>query len=85
MNEIRNSFVWDLTEEDWKKYPEEMLRNLDAFDCYNTAGVVGSCRIGDLCFDFRAWGDENGAVMSCTSAGLTAGTTKHRTDIRMIW
>ena len=63
MNEIRNSFVWDLTEEDWKKYPEEMLRNLDAFDCYNTAGVVGSCRIGDLCFDFRAWGDENGAAL----------------------
>lgn len=63
VNEIKNEFVWDLTEKNWKEYPEEMLRNLDAFDCYNTAGVVGSCRIGDLCFDFRAWGDENGAAL----------------------
>jgi hypothetical protein len=62
-NEIRNEFVWFLTEEDWKKYPKEMLNNLESYGCYNTAGVAGCCRIGDLCFDFRAWGDENGGAL----------------------
>ena len=62
MNEIRNDFIWDLTEEDWKKYPKEIQNNLESYGCYNTAGVVGNCWIGELCFDFRAWGDETGAA-----------------------
>ena len=56
-NEIKNEFVWNLSEESWKKYPEEMKDALEIDGCFNTAGVVGCCRIGDLCFDFRGWGD----------------------------
>lgn len=60
-------FVWEITEEDWEKYPEELKKaaeedaqyygdgNIDEGDV-NTAGVFGCCRVGNLVFDLRAWG-----------------------------
>lgn len=58
-------FVWEITKEDWENYPEEIRKAAEwdtksyGFDDgdVNTAGVFGCCRVGDLVFDFRAWGE----------------------------
>jgi hypothetical protein len=57
-NEIKNEFVWEMNEAVWKKFVDALKRG-----AYKTAQIVGEClsycRIGDLCFDVRAWnGDE---------------------------
>lgn len=53
-------FVWDLSEEDWNKYPELMERQIesDPDGIVNPIGVLGCCHVGDLCFDIRAWGEK---------------------------
>ena len=58
MNKINNEFSWDLTEKDWRDYRVAIRREAEdnPDGSVNTAGVVGCCRIGDLCFDLRAWG-----------------------------
>lgn len=50
-------FVWEISEKDWDNYPKLMKECSDFDGMVNTAGVVGNCRIGDLIFDIRAWGD----------------------------
>ena len=51
-------FVWDLSEKEWDRYPTEIRHaaEWDSDGIVNSAGVVGCCRVGDLCFDIRAWG-----------------------------
>ena len=51
-------FVWDLNEEEWKNYGVDIRKVAESEPdgAVNTAGVVGCCRVGDLCFDLRAWG-----------------------------
>jgi len=53
-SEIRNEFVWEMDENRWKKFADALNRG-----AYKTAQKVGEClgycRIGDLCFDVRAW------------------------------
>lgn len=55
---LKAKFVWDLTEEDWKEYSVRIRKEAEynPDGAVNTAGVVGCCRTGDLCFDLRAWG-----------------------------
>ena len=53
-------FVWEINKEAWNNYKNEIMECIEVDGCPNTAGVVGVCRVGDLCFDIRAWGDEDG-------------------------
>lgn len=47
-------FVWEMDEENWNKFTDALDRK--AFDVAYMAGeYLGCCRVGDLCFDIRAW------------------------------
>lgn len=47
-------FVWDMEENDWEEFANAIDRG--AFDVAYSAGeFLGCCRVGDLCFDIRAW------------------------------
>lgn len=54
-------FVWNLSEKEWKdyfNYLRECEYNVKTEDDFvNTIGVIGSCNVGELCFDIRGWGD----------------------------
>ena len=48
------NFVWDMNEKDWNKFTNAVKRN--DFDlAYMEGEYLGCCRVGDLCFDIRAW------------------------------
>lgn len=49
-------FVWDMEEKEWDRYPAWINACVDGDGIVNTAGVVGCCRVGNLVFDIRAWG-----------------------------
>ena len=53
-------FVWEVSEKDWKEYPELIRKSADTDGYINTAGCVGCVRVGDLVFDLRAWGEYEG-------------------------
>ena len=47
-------FVWDMDEEKWEEFAEAIDRG--AYDVAKWEGYfLGYCRVGDLCFDIRAW------------------------------
>lgn len=47
-------FVWDIEGNDWADFAEEAKSG----DLSCLGECIGSCRVGDLCFDIRPWGDE---------------------------
>lgn len=51
-------FVWDIKDNDWNEYRNLIKRCYENDSVINTAGVVGCCRVGDLVFDIRAWGED---------------------------
>lgn len=55
-------FVWEVNKKDWVEYPALVRNSAEGDGMVNTAGVVGCCRIGDLVFDIRAWGEYNGKM-----------------------
>lgn len=48
------NFVWDMNEKDWNKFTNAVKRN-DLDLAYMEGEYLGCCRVGDLCFDIRAW------------------------------
>lgn len=47
-------FVWDMKEETWEEFAEAIDRG--AFQVAHMVGeYLGCCRVGELCFDIRAW------------------------------
>ena len=47
-------FVWEMDEEKWEEFANALDR--EAFDVAHMVGeYLGCCRVGDLCFDIRAW------------------------------
>jgi len=47
-------FVWEMNEKNWEEFANAVER--EAFNVAYMAGeYLGCCRVGDLCFDIRAW------------------------------
>lgn len=47
-------FVWNMEEKTWEEFANAIDRG--AFDVAHMVGeYLGCCRVGDLCFDIRAW------------------------------
>jgi len=47
-------FVWEMDEEKWEEFANALDRK--AFEVAHMVGeYLGCCRVGDLCFDIRAW------------------------------
>lgn len=48
------NFVWEMEEKEWEEFANALDRK--AFDVAHMVGEwLGYCRVGDLCFDIRAW------------------------------
>jgi len=69
------NFHWYINDDDWKNYPDKVKGAFDFDGCANTAGVVGYARVGELCFDLRAWGNrsENGLGYELFVGGVDSG------------
>lgn len=51
-------FVWEINEANYYNYKNLVEENIKLFGEANSTGILGMCRVGDLCFDIRAWGDD---------------------------
>ena len=68
-------FVWEMDEEKWEEFANALDRK--AFEVAHMVGeYLGCCRVGDLCFDVRAWspGEEwNGWGFELFCGGVDTG------------
>ena len=68
-------FVWYMDEKKWEEFANALDRG--AFDVANMIGeYLGCCRVGELCFDIRAWcpGEEwNGWGFELFCGGVDSG------------
>jgi len=52
--DINMKFVWDMNESRWNAFVDAIKHN-DYDHAHWIGEFIGSCRIGDLCFDIRTW------------------------------
>lgn len=67
-------FAWEMDEKKWKEFTNALDRK--AFDvAYMTGEYLGCCRVGDLCFDVRAWdgGEWSGWGFELFCGGVDTG------------
>ena len=67
-------FNWEMDENKWEEFTNALDRNaLDV--AYMTGEYLGCCRVGDLCFDIRAWngGEWSGWGFELFCGGVDTG------------
>lgn len=68
-------FVWEMNKKEWEEFANALDRK--AFDVAHMVGeYLGCCRVGDLCFDIRAWNPEefwNGWGFELFCGGIDSG------------
>ena len=67
-------FVWEMDEKKWEEFADAIDRG--AFSvAYDVGEFLGHCRVGDLCFDIRAWngGEWSGWGFELFCGGVDTG------------
>ena len=67
-------FVWDIDEEKWSAFAKA-INEENFLAAYDEGDYIGCCRVGDLCFDIRAWngGEWTGWGFELFCGGVDSG------------
>lgn len=67
-------FAWDIDEEKWGAFAKA-INEENFLAAYDEGDYIGCCRVGDLCFDIRAWngGDWTGWGFELFCGGVDTG------------